>query len=307
MAAFDPTDEDGVALPSPSEQPSRDGGKALALDPGAAMLHPQTTRGGRVFMGSGDRLLTILWLFSAERPVLTAEEIAKTLHISLSTAYRYLGQLSEAGLVTSAGPMGHTLGPAIIELDRQIRLADPLVQSASPVLRRLLDDVSSPLATILLCRLYRNRVMCVAQTVGSQAQEHVSYERGRLMPILRGAPSKAILAHLPSRAAERLWEEQKGETSGMPLDDWKGYRQQLNKLRKAGVAVCFGEVDPGMVGIAAPIFDPQGRPIGSICTVLPEHAAPPPTIARASTLTRASADEIAAVLVEREMARDSGY
>jgi DNA-binding IclR family transcriptional regulator len=256
-------------------------------------------------MSSGDRLLKILWLFSAEKPVLTAEEIAKTLRISLSTAYRYLGQLAEVGLATSTGSTGYALGPAIIELDHQIRLADPLVQAATPILRRLLND-AGPAATILLCRLYRNRVMCIAQAVGADAHERVSYERGRLMPILRGAPSKAILAHLPSRAAERLWEEQHEEL-GPAIDDWKAFRQQLIEHRKAGAAVCFGEVDPGMVGVAAPVFDPQGRPIGSLCAVLPQHAAPAPTIARVTTLTRASADEIAAVLVEREMVRGAGF
>ncbi len=252
-------------------------------------------------MKSGDRLLSVLWLFSAERPVLEVEEIARTLHISLSTAYRYVGQLCESGFLSPMGSLGYALGPAIIELDRQIRLADPLVQSAAPVQRRLLADVD-PAATILLCRLYRDQVMCVAQNPGKSASIGLSYERGRPMPMLRGAPSKAILAHLPSRAAERLWEGQSPELR-QNQDDWKAFRSHLAKIRKAGVAVSHSEIDAGVVGIAACVFDPQGRPIGSLATVIPEEVATPPAIARASTLTRASADEITATLFEREAGR----
>lgn len=254
-------------------------------------------------MKSGDRLLSVLWLFSAERPVLEVEEIARTLHISLSTAYRYVGQLCESGFLAPMGSLGYALGPAIIELDRQIRLADPLVQSATPVLRRLLADVD-PAATILLCRLYRDQVMCVAQSPGKGAQIGLSYERGRPMPMLRGAPSKAILAHLPSRAAERLWEAQSQELR-QSQGDWKAFRAGLAKIRKAGIAVSQAEIDSGVVGIAACVFDPQGRPIGSLCAVLPDEVATPPVIARVSTLTRASADEITATLFERETSRQT--
>jgi DNA-binding IclR family transcriptional regulator len=252
---------------------------------------------------SGDRLLSVHWLFSAERPVLEVEEIARTLHISLSTAYRYVGQLCESGFLAPMGSLGYALGPAIIELDRQIRLADPLVQSAAPVLRRLLSDVD-PAATILLCRLYRDQVMCVAQGLGKNANLGLSYERGRPMPMLRGAPSKAILAHLPSRAAERLWEAQSPELR-QTQGDWKAFRAHLAKIRKAGVAVSHAEIDAAVVGVAACVFDPQGRPIGAICAVLPEDTATPPAIARVSTLTRASADEITATLFEREASRQA--
>jgi len=267
-------------------------------------------------MKSGDRLLKVLWLFTEERPVLEVEEISKSLQISISTAYRYVSQLCEAGFLAPMGPVGYGLGPAIIELDRRIRMADPLVQSAAPVLRRLLGDLD-PAATILLCRLYRDQVMCIAQRQGreSPGRENLgrgvpdreslgglSYERGRPMPMLHGAPSKAILAHLPSRAAERLWEAEAEESKP---GDWKSFRAQLLRIRKAGVVVSHAEIDPGVVGVAACVFDPQGRPIGSVCAVLPESGVSQPVVARVSTLVRASADEISATLFEREVERQA--
>jgi len=249
---------------------------------------------------SGDRLLTVLWLFSAERPVLEVEDMARRLQISLSTAYRYVGQLCDAGFLAPMGSLGYGLGPAIIELDRQIRLADPLVRAAGPVLRRLLADLE-PTMTILLCRLYRDQVMCVAQRQGREAMTHLSYERGRPMPMLRGAPSKAILAYLPGRAADRLCAAQAVEP-GKPRVDYVAFKAELARIRKAGIVVSHSEIDPNVIGVAACVFDPDGRPIGSVCTVLPEEGAPAPAIARVSTLTRASADEITAILFEQDAA-----
>jgi DNA-binding IclR family transcriptional regulator len=200
--------------------------------------------------------------------------------------------------LVAAGSVGYGLGPAVIELDRRIRSADPLMQAATPVLDRLLGDLE-PYATRLLCRLNRDQVMCITERRGPDAEVRLSYERGRPMPLLRGAPSKAILAYLPSRAAERLWEREGGGAD----DDWADFRARLARIRKQGVVISQGEVDPGVVGVAACVFDPQGRPIGAISAVVPEVMATPPNVARISTLVRASAEEISATLFEWERAR----
>ena len=247
-------------------------------------------------MTSGDRLLSALRLFAPDRPSLGVEEFARALGISTSTAYRDISRLCEVGFLEPIGSIGYALGPGIIELDRNIRLADPLVQAARAVQDRLLADID-PASTVLLCRLYRSQVMCVAQSVGRAAQTAPMYERGRPMSIMKGAPAKAILAHLPNRVAERLWEAEGG---GSDPGGWRPLRDELAKIRKAGVVVSHAEVQAGVVGVAACITDGQAKPIGSICAVLPEEGATPPAIARASTLTRASADEISAALAGLE-------
>ena len=44
--------------------------------------------------------------------------------------------------------------------------------------------------------------------------------------------------------------------------------EQLKKVRKAGVSVAYGEVTPGVVGIAAPVFDAGRSPVASICVTI---------------------------------------
>jgi DNA-binding IclR family transcriptional regulator len=46
----------------------------------------------------------------------------------------------------------------------------------------------------------------------------------------------------------------------------------LKRIRRAGVAVAFGEVTPGAIGIAAPILD-ANYPVASLClTIAGQHA-----------------------------------
>lgn len=84
-----------------------------------------------------DRSLSVLKLFTLDRPVWTAEEIAKTLDVSMSTAYRYVLALEDVGLVATASAGRYILGPAIIQLDRQIQLTDPLLRTARPVMDKI--------------------------------------------------------------------------------------------------------------------------------------------------------------------------
>ena len=93
------------------------------------------------------------------------------------------------------------------------------------------------------------------------------------MPMGRGAIARSILAFLPkpqlmplvARYANDLRSVGVGETPEAVLS-------ALKRVRRAGVAVAFGEVTPGAVGIASPILDGD-YPIASLCvTIAGQHA-----------------------------------
>ena len=65
----------------------------------------------------------------------------------MSTAYRYVLALEEVGLVAASGGGYYILGPAILQLDRQIQLTDPLLLSARPVMNRLIDEMKKAIAS----------------------------------------------------------------------------------------------------------------------------------------------------------------
>lgn len=221
-------------------------------------------------MNLTDRVFLILRLFTVERPAWPIEEAAAALGVSVSTAYRQFGALVEFGLLDLIeGDRVYVLGPAIIELDRNIRHSDPLVSAARPAMKWLAEQAGAP-CSILLCRFYRDRVMCVhEEAAGAVGLARVSYERGRLMPLSRGAPSKVILAQLPPRRLRALEENLAAEMG--PSFSLKDFRRELAALRRQGYAVTFGEVDADVIGVAAPLATASGGIVASLGVACFDH------------------------------------
>jgi DNA-binding IclR family transcriptional regulator len=241
---------------------------------------------------SSGKLLNLLMLFADRSDPRSVEELASELDLPPSTVYRYVKALADVGLVVAVSTGSYILGPSIIMLDRQMRLSDPLLNSAQTVKSRLISELPGP-GAMLICRLFRNSVMCVdSYEIGTLGFE-VSYARGRGLPLYRGAASKVILAHIPLRNVRGYFESEPAEFANAGLgSDWRTVRASLRKIRKTGFAVTHGELDPGAVGIASPILDSAGQIVGSLGYVMREELTSPREIERLSTKISAAAGEI---------------
>lgn len=244
-------------------------------------------------MSTANRLLKVLALFTIERPEWTVEEAAGELGMTLSTTYRYFRSLVEAGLIAAHTPSHYTLGPAIIRYDRQMRLTDPLIVSATPVMRWLAREMG-PHIWVLLCRLYKTSVMCVHQETldppdlaSDFERQPVSYGRGQLMPLHRGAPSKAILANMNFRLVRPVYNEDPQAMAAVGLgENWTEVKRSLRALRNADAIVTKGDLQGGMQGIALPIFDQQSV-IGSLSIIMHQSREMPPQETLAPRLAEA--------------------
>ena len=253
-------------------------------------------------VSTADKLLAVLPLFTMTQPEWTVEAAAEALEVSGSTAYRYFNSLYRAGLLDPTAGGRYVLGPAIMAYDRQLRLQDPLLQVARPVMIRLVKRNGGD-GVALLCRRFRQQVMCVHQAFDHKPAPAVSYERGRPMGLLRGSASLVILANLPVRTLRALWREEAAAIADAGLgDSWEAFRASLKKIRAADVWVTHGQLDKGMIGIAAPIWQPDRQIAGSIGIAVPEESATPEEIAGTASLVQAAAREIDAGLIEVERA-----
>ena len=243
-------------------------------------------------MSSADKLLNVLGLYTVDRSVWSAEEAAAELGVSMSTAYRYFNALVARGLLDRVTRNRYVLGPAFIEFDFKIRSADPILKIAQPVMSDLLRNAGGN-AAVLLCRLYRQRVMCIHQETNRPGEDISSYERGRPRPMVRGATSKIILAHLPPRALAGIWRDHRAEIAASGLGKTlEEFRAALKLLRRNGFCVTRGEVDGGRIGIAAPIFDGNNRIVGSLSIVVLASETSDRVISRLAALVVAATREI---------------
>lgn len=234
----------------------------------AATARPERSEG--VHRSSLEKMLEILDLFDdASHRRWTPEDMMERLSCPRSTLYRHLRVLTNAGLVTSLPDVGYTLGPRIAELDYEMRSSDPLIVNGRPLLQVLVQEIAG---IGLLCRYYKNRVLCVHQEASANASGIQSgYERGRAMPLVFGATSRVILAHLRLPQLRQIYELQAREFSRSGGDhSFEDLQQSLRQIRKQGYCSSRGEVTPGLIGIAAPVFDSENTVIGSLTMTVAE-------------------------------------
>lgn len=216
---------------------------------------------------TSDRLIELLELFGSDRHIWTVELAAERLGISVSHAYRYFRTLANAGYIVSSGSGRYVLGPAVMKLDRLMRLNDPLINAARHEMRKIVA-AAPPYSVVILCRLYKGQVICIHEELILPPQLSVSYERGLPMPLWRGAASKAVMAHLPPRAIRALWEAHGSDMLSTGLGPgWDDLKSQLRALRGQDTIRTHSELGTPTIGVAAPIFD-NGQVIGSLGLVL---------------------------------------
>lgn len=219
-------------------------------------------------VSSLSRTFALLDLFTPEKMVWTAEAMIDRCGYTRPTGYRYIRELVETGFLIRYGDGSYSLGSRAIELDLLIRQADPLLSAGLPVIKDLVERTGFD---VTLTRLYGERIITVHQESGSERLP-LSFGRGRQLPILRGAPSKIIVAHLPRGRLKRIYEADPQEAAASGCgDDWGQFRSCMLAIRRAGYALTQGELQNGLAGLAAPIFGVEGEILGSIAAAVTQQ------------------------------------
>jgi DNA-binding IclR family transcriptional regulator len=214
---------------------------------------------------TSDRTLDILSLFTDERPRLTASELAARLGTARSTAYRYLQTLTASGLVEEDGGGGYRLGLRIFELARVARKAYGFSEVVGPVLAELARATGE---TALLTRRHGASVVCLDSRDADGRLLRVSYERGSVFAPNAGASALVLFA----------WDDPAELTALLETVDLPHYTREtpvsaeeiiatLRPVRAQGYLVSQGTLDPGALGVAAPVMDSAGAVAAAVSVV----------------------------------------
>ena len=127
-------------------------------------------------------------------------------------------------------------------------MSDPLVRAGQPFLEKLANE--NPIVSVnVLSRLYGNKVMCVADYKSPFFKNNTSYQKGKLMPLIYGATSRAIIMQVIWRRLDDLLKDE-------VFSDYNEKDTFLKKLKndnKKGYCRTEGQVDKGLIGFAVPI------------------------------------------------------
>jgi IclR family transcriptional regulator, KDG regulon repressor len=194
-----------------------------------------------------------------------ADELAADAAVPVSTVYRYLRDLRDAGFVADSGGV-YRPGP---------RLAGAPDGSVSRTdLRRLLRPTLEALSsrsgeTALTAVRAGTHALCLDQVESPQAMR-MAFRVGQVLPLHAGAASRTLLAYAPDEVVAAVSAELEALTPATPGSD--ELPRRLATIRGDGIATSRGELVPGALAIAVPVLAGE-RCVCSLAIAAPEHRA----------------------------------
>ena len=215
---------------------------------------------------TADRALTILQMFSDEKLVVPATEVAELLGVARSTAYRYLQTLVQADFLSEDGRGGFRLGMKVLQLSRLARRSYGLSDIAVPAMRELTERFHQ---TVLLTGRMGNSVVCLEREEAVEQYVRLSYERGTVLALNAGASAQVLLAWLDDSELDKLLKNvELRKFTDASITEPKALKKRLAEIKENGFAITLGEVDAEAMGIAAPIFSSAGSVVAALSVVL---------------------------------------
>jgi IclR family KDG regulon transcriptional repressor len=195
---------------------------------------------------------------------LTNKEISREINIPPSTSYRILAALRKYDYVRqNPKDARYYLGFT------HLRLAEAVIEGMdlSAICLPYLEELHSQTEETTFFALF-NGQHCITMETCGQVDSRVAVGRGEIMPLHSAAAGKAVLAFLPKKDQERLLQNPRLEAfTPNTIRSVNALRRELERIRKSGIATNQQEFHSGINAMASPIFNNEGRPVGSIALV----------------------------------------
>ena len=209
-----------------------------------------------------NRIFSLLDCFSEERPELGVREAARMLDISPSSCGRLMSELRDEGVLTqSSDNRMYSLAGRVIRWAGVYTASSDLRRKAYPYMEQMAKQTNE---TVTLYTAEEYDRVCV-ERIESQMTVRIVEPVGTRIPIYKGSGGKAILAFRTEDEIERNLANAKSDPRFQNNEAFfTQLRSELAEIRKCGYAVSHGEWQSDASGIASPIFNERGIPIGSI-------------------------------------------
>jgi IclR family acetate operon transcriptional repressor len=215
-----------------------------------------------------EKALNILMAFNPHNWERGTVELSRELDLHPATVNRILMVLRGKGFVRQ----GHlrekfTLGPAAYQLGKSYMqfLKTELVAAAAPYLEDLCRkiqetvvlDIISGYSVIVAYVAYGGRVLPTRASVGDRLAVHAA------------AGGKAILAFSDPEFVSRLLNRKLHRFTASTITDLNTLKLHLKQVKEYGVGFSKEEMEIGVNGIGAVIFDTYEKPVGAVAIVGP--------------------------------------
>jgi DNA-binding IclR family transcriptional regulator len=192
--------------------------------------------------------------------------IAKHLGMPPAKAHRYLASLIKVGAVErSYNSNRYALGGAALRLGLVALSRVDVIEAA----HSFLDELRDKLEASLMLAVWGTSGPTIVRWLESARPVTVNVKVGSSMPLLRSATGQVFAAILPSSMTSSLLKEELSDIRRLQgkAPSAEEIDAKFKKIRKAGLAHTAGGVIPGVLALAAPIYNSSNQ-LAAVMTAL---------------------------------------
>ena len=198
----------------------------------------------------------------ANERISTSARLTEVLDEPVSSVYRMLATLAEAGWVEQLGPRGaFRIGSKLISLSGKLLNDLDLRRAAVPVLRSIHEATGE---TAFMCIRRNTRAVCIERVDGKRVNSRL-LSLGGSLPLHTGAAPRALLAF----EDRQTWDDYAtiiSQNADIQFDvrARTKFYADLEAIRSAGYSVSDDDLTPGIAAVGAPVFDHKGHVVASL-------------------------------------------
>lgn len=211
-------------------------------------------------MGGLAKGLAVIRAFTRDHSALTLSEVAAFARMPAATARRCLLTLEELGYVMRRG-RSFLLRPKVLELGAAYLESMDIEHLTKTHLEELARQTGDSAA---LTVLDGNDIVYVART-SVRTLVRLEAHVGSRFPAHVTSMGRVLLAGLPPERLDHYFRTQQFQAlTDRTVTDQRKVRQLIEDCRRAGYSAVEDELAYGVVAVAVPVFDQQGRVVAAL-------------------------------------------
>ncbi|MET9523515.1 IclR family transcriptional regulator [Streptomyces coeruleorubidus] len=221
-----------------------------------------------------DRLLSVLAAFDHEHPALCLTDISRRAGLSLTTAHRLVGALTEWGALERDESGVYHVGLRLWEIAALAPRGLALRQIALPYLEDLYEATHE---NVQLAVRDGSDVVYIEWLSGRSAVG-VHIRVGARWPLHATGVGLALLAHGDPEFREAYCAGELASFTPHTITDPARLRRELAEVRRTGVAVSDRQITEDALSVAAPVRTADGSVAAAVSIVVPHADAQVPVL-----------------------------
>lgn len=205
------------------------------------------------------RGLAVLKSFAQQHTTLSVTEVAARAKLSRATARRLLLTLEHLGYVRCEHGR-YSVRAKVLELSYAYLSSMYPWDNALRIMQALSADIDE---NCLAGVLEDTDVVCVART--ARRSVPVSVPVGGRIPAWASSMGRVMLADLPSEEIDRYFSRvELRKFTPQTITDSDALRKELRRVREQGWSLVRNELEPDVIGLAAPVFGADNRVVAAV-------------------------------------------